>query len=191
MKKIIFLLILSVSFTSNSQDNTTITTEKNIASCYNNWFKKSDVDFEEFKNYFESYFINNNLIDSKLESDKRYEAILKILENPPKKLPKFGNKNKVFEQLKKLNISSTDIIKRKQLQCLFDFYNTNKNKLKKDSGIYAIGITLEHLERAPGVSQELLVSSIKMNINKNEFTKNIVQQSLVILLLPELILLTD
>lgn len=191
MKKIILLLILSVSFTSNSQDNTTTTTEKNIASCYNNWFKKSDVDFEEFKNYFELYFINNNLIDSKLEADKRYEAILKILENPPKKLPPFSNKNKVVEQLKKLAISSTDIVKRKQLQCLFDFYKTNKNNLKKDSGIYAIGITLEHLERAPGVSQELLVSSIKMNINKNEFKKNIVQQSLVILLLPELILLTD
>jgi hypothetical protein len=72
-----------------------------------------------------------------------------------------------------------------------DFYKTNKSKLENKSGIYAIGITLEHVERAPGVSQELLVSSIRMNLNKNELKKDIVQISLVILLFPELILLTD
>jgi hypothetical protein len=191
MKKILFLLILSVSFQSNSQDNSTITTEKNIASCYNNWFKKSEVDLVEFQNQFESYFIVNKLIDSNLTTDKKYEAILKILENPPKKLPKFQNKNSLVELIKKLNISNSDIIKRGQLKCLMDFYKTNKSKLENKSGIYAIGITLEHVERAPGVSQELLISSIRMNLNKNELKKDIVQISLVILLFPELILLTD
>lgn len=191
MKKTIYFLILFLSFSAHSQENKSIALEQDIATCYDNWFKKSNVDFDEFKKYFESYFIVNNLIDSKLTSEKRYEAILKILENPPKNLPKFQNKNNIIELLKKLNISSSDIMKRKQLNCLVDYYKINKSKLKSDSGIYAIGTTLEHLQRAQGISQELLVSSIKMNMNKNEFKKDVVQNSLVILLLPELILLTD
>jgi len=97
MKKMMFFVIVLSFFSCGQaikgQENYT-TLETKVEKCYDDWFAKNDVDWNELQKSFENYFSSSGISRKNEPLEEQYEKILSYISRPIHGFPKMKDKKK-------------------------------------------------------------------------------------------------
>ena len=184
MKNILlFWIVLVISCSgraTNKQENYT-QLEVKVEKCYDDWFGKNNVDWDDLQKSFEEYFTSFGISKTDEPIEKQYENILSYISRPIHGFPKLKDKKKIIEIRNKLKLSEKDIFSYKQLSCYTDIYIQNKKNIDTTSCFYVFGSCFEDITQIPDISPGLLASAILMFIDIEELKKPIYQKTIILM----------
>jgi len=176
----IVLLISCSGQATNKQENYT-PLEMQVEKCYNDWFDKNNVDWNDLQKSFEEYFTSFGILKTDEPIEKQYKNILSYISRPIHGFPKLKDKKKIIEIRNKLKLSENDVFLNKQLYCYTDIYILNKTNIDTTSCFYVFGSCFEEMTQIPDISPGLLAHAILMFIDIEELKKPIYQKTIILM----------
>jgi DNA-binding MarR family transcriptional regulator len=173
-----------------SDDNSDL--ESGVIECLNVEYEKSDVELEEVRQIFESYFAKGGITKASDTKAKQYQDILNFWERPTMQFPMFEDKSKVAEMAQRLSLNQADIMQKNQLRCLANIYEENEATIDTLSSLATFGAILSTVKQVPNVSPGLIAGGLNLAMQKDDLDKELYQNAIALMYLFDMSLfLTD
>ena len=162
-------------------DSVSTNGEMEAEACLSSWMRTSNVDESELRKSMENYFVDNGLISNDIPKSSQYKQILGFIAQPTQRFPPFSDKQNIVDITKKLELSSQEIMAKKQLDCFRSAFKTHWNPSDTTSAFYAWGDVLETLDQVPNVSPGVVASALSLYMTEADLNKPLYQTAIALM----------